>query len=96
MEITKSIPELFFDRCIAEGGTLHVWFGGARFKRMTTKLKVRGCIHDREWEELNHWGFIPFVPSDELATIYKRNHRAISEWLESKRVEWCREAGVMA
>ena len=94
MEVTKSIPELFFDRVIAEGGTLHIWFGGARFKRMTTKLKVRGCIHDKDWGEENHWGFVPFVPSDELAAIYRRNCHAISAWLEEKRVEWCREAGV--
>lgn len=56
------------DMVFAEGGTLHVWLGGAKFRAMTTPLKAR-TVRDFSETESDMSGLDVFTPSPKLSAV---------------------------
>lgn len=82
----KSIAELIHDRVFAEGGTLNVWLGGAKFRRLTTTVNSRS-LHSATAEE-DMSCLEEFSPSAELAQLIRRNAIELRRYFARHVGEW--------
>lgn len=82
----KTIAELIHDRVFAEGGTLNVWLGGAKFRRLTTKVNARTVRSRTEAESMDC--LEEFKPSAELAMMMVRHVEDLRDYLAKVSAEW--------
>ena len=96
----KSIAELIHDRVVAEGGVLHVWKSGAKFRKVIDDQLPfdRGRWNDEQlarpvtmWDPTDDEpmdGLEPFVPSEDLRSVIVRNLFELQIYFKQQVASW--------
>ncbi len=88
MKEPKSIPELIHDRVFLEGGTLHRWLNGARFRRIEPAPMINSRTVSSPTEIEDDSGFADFSPSAELRALMVRNAEELRQYVADMVAGW--------
>ena len=84
----KSIAELIHDRVVLEGGTLHRWLNGAKFRKVWPEPMIGCRMISSPTEAEDILGFEEFIPSRELKALMRRNADELRRYVADLVAEW--------
>ena len=88
----KSIAELIHERVVLEGGTLHRWLNGAKFRRIWPEPMINCKMISSPTEVEDVLGFEEFVPSPELRALMIRNADELRRYVAGLVADWRAQA----